>query len=290
MKNLSFGSLLSLALGASTLYACGEALPPAELVTARESYARASHGPAGQLKPDEVHEAKEALDTAENAFSKDPSSPNTKDLSYAAGLKAEEAEADAQTMLAVKEKEDTEKKAQAQTLDTMHRTQSEMRKTQSELQQTKQELASERQKREEAEKKAAQAMADLQRIAAVKQESRGMVITLSGAVLFPSGQSSLLPGAMVKLNEVADALTKSNPESKMVVEGHTDSQGSVDFNQNLSLQRAQSVRDYLVSRGIAGDRITANGLGSTRPIAANNNAEGRANNRRVEIIVQPAPQ
>jgi outer membrane protein OmpA-like peptidoglycan-associated protein len=76
----------------------------------------------------------------------------------------------------------------------------------------------------------------------------------------------------------------------MVVEGHTDSQGSVDFNQNLSLQRAQSVRDYLVSRGIAADRISANGLGSTRPIAPNNNPEGRANNRRVEIIVQPAPQ
>ena len=289
MKKLTCGfALLTLALGA--LCACGASLPPAELVTARESYARASHGPAGQLKPDEVHEAKEALDTAESSFNKDPASQDTKDLAYAAGLKAEEAEADARTTLANKEKDDAQKKAQTQTLDTMRRSQSEARKAQSELQQTKQELASERQKREEAEKKAAQAMADLQRIAAVKQESRGMVITLSGAVLFPSGQSSLLPGAMVKLNEVADALTKSNPESKMVVEGHTDSQGSVDFNQNLSLQRAQSVRDYLVSRGIAADRITANGLGSTRPIAANNNAEGRANNRRVEIIVQPAGQ
>src|SRR5580698_4215104 len=160
-----------------------------------------------------------------------------------------------------------------------------MRSAQRELAHTKQELESERVKRVEAERKAAQAMADLQRIAAVKQESRGMVITLSGAVLFPSGEASLLPGAMVKLNEVADALTKSNPESRILVEGHTDSQGKIDFNQDLSLRRGQAVRDYLVSRGMASDRITAQGLGSSRPIASNSNPEGRANNRRVEIVV-----
>lgn len=117
-----------------------------------------------------------------------------------------------------------------------------------------------------------------------------MVITLSGEVLFASGESALLPGAMLKLNEVADALTKSNPDSKITVEGHTDSQGKPQFNQELSLKRAQSVRDYLVSRGIASDRITAQGMGSQRPIAPNNNAEGRANNRRVEIVVQPSAQ
>lgn len=262
--------------------ACSSALPPSELVTARESYARASHGPAADIKPDELHEAKEALDSAEASFNNNGPSPNTKDLAYAAGLKSEEAEADAQTTLAQKEKDEAMKKANAQTLDTM-------RRQKSELAQTKQELASERTKREDAERKAAQAMADLQKIAAVKQESRGMVITLSGEVLFPSGQSTLLPGAMVKLNDVADALTKGNPESKIVVEGHTDSQGKADFNQDLSLKRASAVRDYLVSRGIAGDRISATGLGSTRPIAPNNNPEGRANNRRVEIVVQPAP-
>ncbi|MGO8995636.1 MAG: OmpA family protein [Polyangiaceae bacterium] len=284
MKNLTFGSFpLAFGLAASAVVACGTTLPPSELVTARESYARASHGPAAQYKPDELHDAKEALDTAEGAFSKDPSSDNTKDLAYAAGLKAEEAEADAQTTIAIKEKEDAQKKAQSQTFDTM-------RKTQSELAQTKQELASERQKREDAEKKAAQAMADLQKIAAVKQESRGMVITLSGEVLFPSGESSLLQGAMVKLNDVADALTKSSPESRIVVEGHTDSQGKAAFNDELSLKRASSVRDYLVSRGIAADRISAKGMGSSKPIASNGNPEGRANNRRVEIIVQPAGQ
>jgi outer membrane protein OmpA-like peptidoglycan-associated protein len=281
MKNatLSLAWLSPLALAALT--ACGTTLPPAELVQARESYARASHGPAAQYKPDEVHEAKEALDTAESSFNKDGDSPETKDLAYAAGLKSELAEAEAETTIATKEKDEAVKKAQTQTVDTM-------RRAQHELAQTKQELAGERVKREDAEKKAAQAMADLQRIAAVKQESRGMVITLSGEVLFPSGESSLLAGAMVKLNDVADALTKSSPESRIVVEGHTDSQGKPAFNQELSLRRAQSVRDYLVSRGIASDRITAQGMGSTRPIASNANPEGRANNRRVEIVVQPA--
>ena len=115
-----------------------------------------------------------------------------------------------------------------------------------------------------------------------------MVITLSGSVLFASDKSDLLPAAQAKLNEVANALTKEDPTSKMVVEGHTDSQGTAAHNQDLSQRRAQSVRDYLVSRGIASDRVTAQGFGLTRSIADNNSPEGRANNRRVEIVVQPA--
>jgi len=278
MKN---ATLLPILLATSALVACSAAIPPAELVQARSVYVRASAGPAAQWKPDELHEAKEALDSAEGSFSKNGDVPDTADLAYAAGLKAEQAEVDTATILALKERDDAQKAAQSQTLTTM-------RSAQRELAHTKQELASERLKREEAEKKAAQAMADLQRIAAVRQEPRGLVITLSGGVLFASGQASLLTGAMVKLNEVADALTKSSPESRIVVEGHTDSQGNIDFNQDLSNRRAQSVRDYLVSRGIASDRVTAQGLGSSRPVAPNNNPEGRANNRRVEIIVQPA--
>lgn len=115
-----------------------------------------------------------------------------------------------------------------------------------------------------------------------------MVITLSGSVLFASAKSDLLPAAQLKLNEVANALIKEDPLSKIVVEGHTDSQGGVPYNQDLSQRRAQAVRDYLVSRGIASDRVTSQGFGSSRSIADNNSAEGRANNRRVEIVVQPS--
>jgi outer membrane protein OmpA-like peptidoglycan-associated protein len=91
----------------------------------------------------------------------------------------------------------------------------------------------------------------------------------------------------VKLNEVAEALIKNDSDSQMVVEGHTDSQGGADYNMELSRRRAQTVRDYLVSRQIAADRIIATGFGLTRPIADNTSAEGRANNRRVEIVVKP---
>jgi outer membrane protein OmpA-like peptidoglycan-associated protein len=261
---------------------CGTTMPPAELVSARESYAKASHGNAQKYKPDELHDAKVALDKAERSFDDSKDSPETKDLAYAADMKSQEAEALGGISVAEKEKAETEKKLSAYQVDTI-------KKTQKELAQTKEDLKNERRAREDAEKKAAQAMADLQRIAAVKQEQRGMVITLSGSVLFPSGESSLLPSAMLKLNEVADALTKSNPDSKIVVEGHTDSQGKASFNQELSVARATSVRNYLVSRGMAADRISAQGMGSSKPIASNNSAEGRAENRRVEIVVQPSP-
>jgi outer membrane protein OmpA-like peptidoglycan-associated protein len=72
----------------------------------------------------------------------------------------------------------------------------------------------------------------------------------------------------------------------MIVEGHADSQGAAEYNQELSQRRAEAVRTYLVSRGISAERVSAQGFGLTRPIADNASAEGRANNRRVEIVVQ----
>ena len=153
-------------------------------------------------------------------------------------------------------------------------------------------LENEKARRQEAEKRATQAAADLAKFATVKQEARGMVITLSGSVLFTSAKWDLSPSAQLKLNDVGNALTQQDPVSKMVVEGHTDSQGSASFNQDLSQHRAQAVRDYLVTRGIASDRISAQGFGLTRPVGDNATTEGRANNRRVEIVVQaptPAP-
>ena len=113
-----------------------------------------------------------------------------------------------------------------------------------------------------------------------------MVITLSGSVLFASNKDALLPAAQERLGQVADAL-KTQDDHKIVVEGHTDSQGSAASNQGLSERRAQSVVSYLVSRGVPTDKIRAQGLGPNRPVSDNATVEGRANNRRVEIIVQP---
>jgi outer membrane protein OmpA-like peptidoglycan-associated protein len=287
-------STLGLLLAIAGTTGCASAIAPPELVSARTVYDRASKGPAATLNPTDLHTAKESLDAAEQSFEKEGDSQVTRDLGYTAERRTETAESRARAMQALSEKE--------QVINQMHATTAAQAKmTAAELARANQQLASkdqalqaqgtqlqnEVQRRQEAERRAAQAASDLAKLASVKQETRGMVITLSGAVLFTSGKSDLLPAAQVKLNDVAKALIEQDPDSKMVVEGHTDSQGQAAANQELSQKRAQAVRDYLVSRGIAADRITAQGFGPTRPIGENNSPEGRANNRRVEIVVQP---
>jgi len=121
---------------------------------------------------------------------------------------------------------------------------------------------------------------------AVKQEDRGTVITLSGSVLFESGKATLLAGAQEKLSQVAQAL-KNQAEHHFIIEGHTDAVGSSRINDELSKKRAEAVKMYLVSQGVSPELIESRGMGSTKPIADNKSAEGRANNRRVEIVVQP---
>ena len=145
-------------------------------------------------------------------------------------------------------------------------------------------LAEEKKAREEAMKKLAETRKQLEEIANIKDEKNKMVITLSGAILFASGKFELLQAAKLKLNQVADVLLAER-DAMMTVEGHTDSQGSDTSNMTLSQKRADAVREHLVSQGIAPDRIKAVGKGESMPIASNDNAEGRANNRRVEIVV-----
>jgi outer membrane protein OmpA-like peptidoglycan-associated protein len=266
---------------------CGSTLPPKELVDARAAYQSAAKGPAAQQSPAELHVAKQALDNAERSFNDEGDKPVTKDFAYIAIRKAQLADASARAALAQKEKDWAEREVQNLTGEKLTRAQSELASAKQNLEKTQDQLAREKVAREEAEKKAAQALADLRRIAEVKQESRGMVITLSGQVLFASGQSTLLPAAIVKLNEVAEALIKGNPDANITVEGHTDSQGQRAYNMDLAQKRADAVRDQLVARGVAADRIKAVGVGPDRPVADNKSAEGRANNRRVEIIVHP---
>jgi outer membrane protein OmpA-like peptidoglycan-associated protein len=148
-------------------------------------------------------------------------------------------------------------------------------------------LATEQKARLDADNRAAKAQSDLADLAAVKEEERGLVITLSGSVLFASNKSDLLPSAQDRLNHVADALLTTK-ERKLTVDGFTDSQGSASYNQDLSQRRADAVRSYLISRGYPGELILAEGIGENRPVADNTSAEGRANNRRVEIIVDHA--
>ena len=252
---------------------CATAAPPQELLTARTAYDRASHGPAAQLSAADLHTAKSTLDTAEQSFAKNDDPQETSALAYTATRSAELAEVRARIV------QNTEKKKETVANQQLVAT-SNAQLTSAELVRAKTQIAMDGQKLQ-------QAAADLAKYAAVKQEPRGMVITLSGSVLFASAKSDLLPSAQQRLAAVADTLTKQDPDAKLVVEGHTDSQGGTSYNQELSQRRAESVRSYLVSHGIASDRVTAQGFGSSRSVADNGSTEGRANNRRVEIVVQP---
>jgi OOP family OmpA-OmpF porin len=109
------------------------------------------------------------------------------------------------------------------------------------------------------------------------------VIQLEG-VHFDFDKSTLRPEAKVILNEAAALLTQHN---RVVVEvaGHTDSVGTDAYNQGLSERRANSVRDYLIEKGINASRLTAVGYGESRPVASNDTAAGRQENRRVELVV-----
>jgi outer membrane protein OmpA-like peptidoglycan-associated protein len=273
---------------AITSAGCATAAPPAELLTARTSYDHAQHSEAAKSDPADLYTAKKAIDAAEKSYLDNGDTQETRDLAYTADRRAQIAEARASASQSTK--------SQQQTISDMHSDQTtQLKATSNQLDKANQELAvqgqamkAETEARAAAEKRAAQAAADLAKYASVKQEARGMVITLSGGVLFASSKSDLLPEAQLKLNSVADALTQQDPDSKMVVEGHTDSQGGVSYNQDLSQRRAEAVRAYLVSRGVSADRVTSQGFGSSRSVADNKSAEGRANNRRVEIVVTPA--
>jgi outer membrane protein OmpA-like peptidoglycan-associated protein len=293
--------------------ACATTAPP-QLVEARSAYTSTSSGLAATLSPTELYDAKKVLDKANLEFDQHGDTNECRDLAYIAQRKLALADVKART------EQDRQKIAEAVKAGVVVRdvqakdTQAALISTRAELKQERQDnsvatkelraantaqgqaldkttaqLETEKQARLSAEAKLAGAMKDLADVAAVKQEARGVVITLSGSVLFASGKYVLLNTAMTKLDQVAAALQAQDADKRMVVEGHTDSQGSDKVNQPLSLNRGNAVRDYLVSRGVDSDKITAVGLGSSRPIVDNTSAENRANNRRVEIVVSTAP-
>jgi outer membrane protein OmpA-like peptidoglycan-associated protein len=303
-------STRSLFLGMALLGASCATITPVELTTARTSYARASNGPAVQLLPAELHKAKIILDAAETSFADEKNSQKTIDLAYIADRTIQTVEVQARTVLVTqaitKAKQDYQDKQAAgakKTQATLVKTRLQLSDSQAGQAKQAAQLGVEHAARQDADTKAAAseqraldseqktiaanektaAANDALAKLAAKDEERGLVITLSGGVLFRSNDAQLLPAAQTKLDEVAAALlTNGRPVS---IEGYTDSKGSQSKNIDLSQRRAESVRTYLISRGLPSDRVVARGMGPDRPIADNTSSEGRANNRRVEIVV-----
>jgi outer membrane protein OmpA-like peptidoglycan-associated protein len=107
-------------------------------------------------------------------------------------------------------------------------------------------------------------------------------------VLFATNSAELQSGASSRLNKLV-AFLDEYPERLVLIEGHTDSAGSSEYNQGLSQRRSESVKYYLTQQGIAAQRLSTSGLGEDSPIATNDSAAGRQENRRVEIIIENPP-
>jgi len=116
-----------------------------------------------------------------------------------------------------------------------------------------------------------------------RDTARGLVVNMSD-VLFDSGQFTLKPAAREKLARISGIIL-THPGLSLQVEGHTDSVGSDELNMQLSEKRAWAVRDYLAQQGVNPASISARGFGKTQPVASNDTATGRQQNRRVEMIV-----
>jgi len=120
-----------------------------------------------------------------------------------------------------------------------------------------------------------------------KPTDRGLIVTL-GDVLFDTGKASLKAGATSNLNKLV-AFLNEYPDRTVVIEGYTDSIGGEDYNQGLSERRADSVKSYLAGQGIGSIRLSASGKGESDPVAGNDSAAGRQQNRRVEVVISNPP-
>jgi outer membrane protein OmpA-like peptidoglycan-associated protein len=132
----------------------------------------------------------------------------------------------------------------------------------------------------------AQLLAQLNAVLQTQDTARGLIVNMAD-VLFDTGSSTLRTAAREKLAKIS-GIVLAHPGLSLQIEGHTDSVGGDQMNQQLSERRADSVRDFLIAQGVAGSSVTAKGFGKTQPIASNDTADGRQKNRRVELVVSGA--
>ena len=129
----------------------------------------------------------------------------------------------------------------------------------------------------------AQLLLQFNAILQTRDTARGLIVNMSD-VLFDTAKFSLRPEAREKLAKVA-GIVSGHPGLRLDVEGHTDNVGGDDYNQELSEHRGSAVRDYLNQQGMAAGSVSTRGFGKTQPIATNDTAAGRQQNRRVELVI-----
>ena len=143
--------------------------------------------------------------------------------------------------------------------------------------------------RAEHEKSRAELTATLSRLAKVREDARGVIVTLPGNIYFNFNKADVKPAMQMQLTKIAKALA-AVPDQTLLIEGHTDSIGSNEYNLSLSESRAQSVQKILLDGGIAAERMEIKGYGESKPIADNATPSGQAQNRRVEIVLIPTKE
>lgn len=231
----------------------------AYLEEARSSYRDAQSDPqVVNLAALELKEAGEALDKANAAWTRKDDPATVDHLAYVA-----------QRRVAIAQETAKGKSAEAAV-------------THSDAESAKIQLDARTEEARNAKMRAAQLQSQLNELNA-QQTDRGLVVTL-GDVLFDTNKAQLKSGGVHAVQKLADAL-KQNPQRKIFVEGFTDSRGSDSYNQDLSEQRANAVRDTLLGMGISGDRVTTRGYGKNFPVASNDSDAGQQLNRRVEIVI-----
>jgi outer membrane protein OmpA-like peptidoglycan-associated protein len=279
VKNL----ILSAAL-AALLLACASAPQRNESVEeARTEVQKLSQQPlAQQAASTDIEAARSSLQQADTALQQRKSPDEVNHLAYLALRHAQAGQARVAAAAARQEVAQAEQERNRVVLQTRER---ETQRARSEAETAKSQAETAKNEAQAVQSQLESARQQLQDLQA-KQTERGMVVTL-GDVLFDTGRATLKPGAERALERLAQFL-RTNPGTRIIVEGHTDSVGSEAYNEELSQRRAQAVTEALRARGVPAEQYQAKGLGKAYPVASNETPAGRQQNRRVEIVFSDA--
>lgn len=297
IQNLNFSkTLIATTVASMLLGACATApVKPAGAADVRSRLTQLQTDPnLGSRAPLAIKEADVAVRVAEQP---QPDAQLAQHRIYMADRKVETARAQAETRFAEDQRPALSEQRESARLDARTR-EADVAKTQvaaAQANTAEQKLAAD-EARGAADAAQAAAMSSDQQAAELQRQidelqarptDRGLVLTL-GDVLFTSGQADLKAGASGNLDKLI-AFLNEYPNRTVMIEGYTDSVGSEDYNQGLSQRRADSVKTYLVGQGVGSVRLSTAGRGENAPVAGNDSASGRQQNRRVEVIISSPP-
>jgi outer membrane protein OmpA-like peptidoglycan-associated protein len=267
------GRLSAVVLSTALLAACAAPQPNERLESARSSYEQARRNTArAEMSAAELDRARAAMQRADRAWSGGEDRVEVDHLAYVAQREVDLAVAAGQRRELERAIEQSSRDRDAIQLEASRR-----RTDSAQAQATTAQVQAEQ------ERQRADQLASRLRELQAKETERGLVVTFTD-VLFDVGRAELRSGAMARVEQLA-AVMREYPERNVLIEGFTDSTGSLATNQDLSERRAMSVQQALVGRGINPQRIVARGHADRYPIADNSTASGRQQNRRVEVVL-----